>query len=119
MTSPGGITPMQQTLALGLAVVIVVGAAALSGQQRGSSDRGAAPAPALKIEQEQKNPWTHLRLNSAADEFNFAIVSDRTGGHRAKIFSQAVERLNLMQPEFVVSVGDLIEGYSEKEEKVE
>jgi hypothetical protein len=39
-------------------------------------------------------------------------VSDRTGGHRAGIFSRAVEQLNLMQPEFVISVGDLIEGYT-------
>jgi hypothetical protein len=38
------------------------------------------------------------------------MVSDRTGGHRAGVFSRAVELLNLMQPEFVLSVGDLIEG---------
>jgi hypothetical protein len=57
------------------------------------------------------NPWNHLRLNNDANEFRFAVVSDRTGGHRAKIFSLAVEQLNLMQPEFVMSVGDLIEGY--------
>jgi hypothetical protein len=44
------------------------------------------------------------------DEFQFAIVSDRTGGHRAQVFSRAVARLNLLQPEFVLSVGDLIEG---------
>src|SRR5262249_11046626 len=43
---------------------------------------------------------------------------DRTGGHRAKVFSQAVERLNLLQPQFVVSVGDLIEGYTDDKEKL-
>ena len=32
---------------------------------------------------------------------------------RPGIFEQAVARLNLLQPEFVMSVGDLIEGYTE------
>src|SRR5207244_9916688 len=64
----------------------------------------------LVIAQEARNPWTRTDLNNDRDEFQFAIVSDRTGGHRSKIFSQAIARLNLLQPEFVVSVGDLIEG---------
>ena len=51
-----------------------------------------------------------LEANNAAETFSFAIVSDRTGGHRAQIFSQAVEQLNMLQPTFVLSVGDLIEG---------
>lgn len=59
---------------------------------------------------EDRNPVTHLRWNGAKDEFQFAIVSDRTGGHRANIFAQAVHKLNLLQPAFVLSVGDLIEG---------
>ncbi len=58
---------------------------------------------------EERNPVTHLRFNDDPADFQFAIVSDRTGGHRARIFSRAIEQLNLMQPEFVVSVGDLIE----------
>jgi 3',5'-cyclic AMP phosphodiesterase CpdA len=66
-----------------------------------------------------RNPWTNLRLNNDPDEFRFAIVSDRTGGHRAKVFSQAVQRLNLLQPEFVLSVGDLIEGYTEEKKKID
>jgi 3',5'-cyclic AMP phosphodiesterase CpdA len=43
----------------------------------------------------------------------FAIIGDRTGGHRPDIFGPALEKLNLMQPELVMSVGDFIEGYSE------
>ena len=61
---------------------------------------------------ESRNPWTHLRLNRSPDQFQFAVISDRTGGHRAGVFSRAVELLNLLQPEFVLSVGDLIEGYA-------
>lgn len=60
-----------------------------------------------------KNPWTHLRVNNDPKTFQFAIVTDRTGGHREGVFESAMPRLNLLQPEFVMSVGDLIEGYTE------
>lgn len=71
-----------------------------------------APKPDLDFALEKQNPVTHLRLNNDPAQFQFAVVSDRTGGHRAKVFSRAVEQINLMRPEFVVSVGDLIEGYT-------
>ena len=58
-------------------------------------------------------PWTSLDLNNDEKNFQFAIVSDRTGGHRPGVFMEGVHRLNLLQPEFVMSVGDLIEGYTE------
>ena len=58
-------------------------------------------------------PWTSLSLNNSSDQFQFAIVTDRTGGHRPGIFEKGVSKLNLLQPEFVMSVGDLIEGYTE------
>ena len=66
-----------------------------------------------EIQQDERSPQSAAPLNNDASTFQFAIVSGRTGGHRARVFSQAVEQLNLLQPEFVVSVGDLIEGYSE------
>src|SRR5882757_9685187 len=70
------------------------------------------------LQQDEQTPQSAARLNNAASTFQFAIVSDRTGGHRARVFSQAVEQLNLLQPEFVISVGDLIEGYSEDAPKI-
>ncbi|MGF1580902.1 MAG: metallophosphoesterase family protein [Gemmataceae bacterium] len=73
----------------------------------------------LKIKVESRNPWTHLRLNNKSENFQFVIVSDRTGGHRPRIFSQAVAQINLLQPEFVLSVGDLIEGYTEDKEQID
>lgn len=82
------------------------------------SDTGKNGRPELTFQLEARNPVTHLRLNNGPESFQFAIVSDRTGGHRPRIFSQAVEQLNLLQPEFVVSVGDLIEGYSEDRARV-
>ena len=43
-------------------------------------------------------------------DFQFAIVSDRTGGRRVGVFPRAVDKLNLLRPEFVITVGDLIQG---------
>jgi hypothetical protein len=104
-----------------LLAVLVAGmlfvAVAISVSQPATPKKAAA-ATDLAIEVNRRNPWTHLRLNNDPTDFRFAVVSDRTGGHRARIFSRAVERLNLMQPEFVVSVGDLIEGYKEDPDKV-
>jgi hypothetical protein len=58
-------------------------------------------------------PWSSLQFNQGADQFQFAIVTDRTGGIRPGVFDTAVDKLNLLQPEFVMSVGDLIMGYTE------
>lgn len=55
-------------------------------------------------------PWTHIPLRNDPADFQFAIVADRTGGHRPGVFSSALDKLNLLQPEFVMCVGDLIEG---------
>ena len=67
----------------------------------------------LRIPTEQgPNPWTSLNLNNDPKNFQFAIVTDRTGGHRPGVFEDAMRKLNLLQPEFVMSVGDLIEGYT-------
>jgi hypothetical protein len=96
---------MKRLSVLGAAVFVLVVAAAWSRQQV-----PLGPDPLVKVE--DRNPWTSLRFNNDPAEFRFAIVSDRTGGHRARIFSQAVEQINLLQPEFVLSVGDLIEGYN-------
>jgi predicted phosphodiesterase len=69
--------------------------------------------PDLKIQaSDGANPWTHLNLYNKPDNFRFAIVSDRTGGHRPEVFADAVQKLNLLKPEFVLSIGDLIEGYT-------
>lgn len=71
--------------------------------------------PAIRItldENGKPNPWNHLNFHNDPQAFQFAIVSDRTGGARAGVFEDAVAKLNLLQPEFVMSVGDLIEGYT-------
>jgi len=106
---------MKRLIGISLVFGVLVVAAAWSGNQ---ATLGPGKSSELQIALEERNPWSNLRLNNEADSFRFAIVSDRTGGHRAQVFSQAVERLNLMQPEFVLCVGDLVEGYTEDRTKV-
>jgi len=101
-----------------LTTATVVGVVVLSRSGSSLDARAPADASTLVIESGDKNPWTSLKLNNDSDQFTFAVVSDRTGGHRDKVFSQAVARVNLLQPQFVMSVGDLIEGYTTKEEKL-
>lgn len=56
------------------------------------------------------NPWTNLNFNSSDDNFHFVIAADRTGKHRPGIFAGAIEKINHLQPEFVICVGDLVDG---------
>ena len=59
-------------------------------------------------------PWTSQAFQNGPDEFQFAIIGDRTGGANAQhTFKIAMGQINLLQPEFVINVGDLIEGYSD------
>lgn len=59
----------------------------------------------------EPKPWTHLNYRNDPDAFQFAIVPDRTGGDYRGGFTNALAKVNLLHPEFVMSVGDLIEGY--------
>lgn len=69
--------------------------------------------PELIIEQPTgPKPWTSLNINDKPGQFQFVVVTDRTGGPRPGIFENGVEKINLLQPEFVMSVGDLIQGYT-------
>lgn len=64
---------------------------------------------------EHANPWTHLQFNNNPAHFQFIIVADRYGGCRPGIFAGAIDKINLLQPEFVMCVGDLISGQTESE----
>ncbi|UCD20272.1 MAG: metallophosphoesterase [candidate division WOR-3 bacterium] len=43
--------------------------------------------------------------------FRFAVVGDRTGGATGQVFEEILKEVELLDPDFVMSVGDLIEGY--------
>ena len=68
---------------------------------------------------EARTPWTSLAANDAAEDFHFVIVSDRTGGERPGVFESALPKADLLEPAFVVSVGDLIEGYTEDQAQID
>ena len=58
-------------------------------------------------------PWTSDSFELTEDDFTFAIISDLNGGERENIYSTAVGQLNRLDPTFVLSVGDLIDGGTE------
>lgn len=93
-------------------LLLLLGIAALAACGR-SSDR-------FSIEEYPgANPWTHLQANNDPADFQFAVVADRNGGMRPGVFASAVEKLNTLQPEFVLCVGDLIGGYTEEIERLD
>jgi hypothetical protein len=108
---------MKRLLLAFASAVVLLTAAAVSGFD--VREVGLLIHPNLEIQVEPRNPWNHLAVNDNDRAFQFAIVTDRTGGHRPGVFEKAVSQLNLLQPEFIVSVGDLIEGGTEDLEQLD
>jgi 3',5'-cyclic AMP phosphodiesterase CpdA len=92
-------------LAFGLGLAVGCGAL-LAGRFPARIDAAVAGPP-------EQVPWTGLDALTDPDEFRFVVVTDRTGEHRDGVFEAAMPKINLVRPEFVVSVGDLIEGYTD------
>lgn len=86
-----------------------------------------ALAPALLAhddEEHEKGPRTIrtdrpepvlLPLPKEEDVFHFVVFGDRTGGppEGIRVLAQAVKDTNLLGPDLVMTVGDLIQGYNE------
>ena len=116
--------------AIALGVVLIGGVLAPPAQSRahdGKHDHDhepAAPAASkyptglILPEIDGPRPWSDAPHLNDPDRFHIAIMTDRTGGHRPGIWELGVEKVNLLRPEFVVSVGDLIEGYTEDEAEI-
>jgi len=87
-----------------------------------TKDQAQMPSPVFTYDQSQlpkAKPWTSENFRNNPDNFQFAVIGDRTGGSNAEgIFNRAVDQLNLLQPEFVINVGDLVEGYTEDKAEV-
>lgn len=80
---------------------------------------GADQAPVIEHELTgDRLPWTSDKPRFAPKDFQFAVVSDNTGSPRPGIFKEAMEKADLLQPAFVISVGDLIEGYVDTKEEL-
>lgn len=87
----------------------------------------AAPlAPAVLA---QEGPTVHtnrkdslwLPLPKGDDAFGFVIFGDRTGGppEGIEVLGQAVRDTNLLDPDLVMTVGDLVQGYNQTDEWLE
>ena len=62
----------------------------------------------------EKMPWTKIP-EVDAQNFRFIITGDHTGGEVPGVFDYAVQRINELAPDFVITVGDIIEGYTRSE----
>lgn len=68
----------------------------------------------------EAKPWTSEAFKNDPENFQFAVIGDRTGGaDPRRIFDHAMDQLNLLQPELVIAVGDFIEGYTEDRAKLD
>ena len=65
-----------------------------------------------------QSPWLGKTIKSSGDKFTFAIFSDLNGGERDGIFNVAASQLKQLRPDFIVSVGDLIEGEIEDKDEL-
>ena len=96
------------TLALTFALGGLLGSCALFASRFPARIDASVESPEGQV------PWTGLEAASDPEEFRFVVVTDRTGEHRDGVFEGAMPKINLVRPEFVVSVGDLIEGYTDE-----
>ena len=87
--------------AIGLALAVLWGGCSGTKQQ--------ATRTRVQVDSVSK-PWSRLDFNNDPNHFQFVVVSDRTGGARPGVFEDGLRKINLLQPEFVMSVGDLIQG---------
>ena len=57
-------------------------------------------------------PWTAMPQTGPAP-LRFAVIGDNTGVARPGVFDQAMVQIGWLKPDFILSVGDLIEGYTD------
>ena len=79
----------------------------------------AAPPSFVADQRSGPAPWNHTDFDASANKFTFAVHSDLTGGERDRVFEVAMAQLNLLRPEFIISVGDLIEGGTEDQAELD
>ena len=109
-------------------IVLLVGSLILAGCASAPSEEGliseeyAQGTSVFSFDQAEfptVKPWTSEKFNNNPHDFQFAIIGDRTGGADARgVFNRAMDQLNLLQPEFVINVGDSVEGYSQDRDEL-
>ncbi|MBO9453154.1 metallophosphoesterase [Tropicibacter sp. R16_0] len=66
----------------------------------------------------EAKPWTEELKPNGTSDLTFILHSDLTGGERPGIFELAARQMALLRPEFVISVGDLIEGGGDRDDLI-
>src|SRR5690242_3522967 len=79
-----------------------------------------ASLPGCSNSQEASAPPAAAQLKKQQSEsfFRFIVLSDRTGGHIPGEFEKAITEIASLKPDFVINVGDLIEGYTDNEKEL-
>lgn len=58
----------------------------------------------------EARPWYgHPKIDKS--DYRFVLLADRTGGPDTGAFERAIDEINRLAPDFVVTIGDLIDGY--------
>lgn len=57
-------------------------------------------------------PVLSVAAKPAGVPVRFAVIGDRTGGHVPGIYEQIIQEVERMRPDFAITVGDEIEGYT-------
>lgn len=63
-------------------------------------------------------PWTGTEAAGSDRDIRFVVMTDRTGGMRPGVWAAACDKVNLLRPQFVMCVGDLVPGYTEDEAEI-
>ena len=95
--------PSRYTLATALACITLMGSSTYARSEEAVFQPDAKGAKA--------HGWTEAPQDRP-DTIRFAVVGDRTGLARPGVFEQAVKQVDGLKPEFIINVGDLIEGYT-------
>lgn len=67
----------------------------------------------------EKIPLINAAWSNDADKFSFVILGDKTSGGEGKwpIYDRAVDSINLLEPDLVITVGDMIPGHMQERAK--
>lgn len=109
--------PLKYLCAAGLAALLFVAGCGKTYPVAESTSVADTQAPSFYYDEDGMpgaKPWSSVAFKNDPRAFQFAVIGDRTGGANVEdTFGMAMDQLNLLQPEFVINVGDIIEGYSD------
>ena len=63
------------------------------------------------------SPWSKTP-EASPGPLRFVVIGDNTGLARPGVFHQALKQISWLKPDFILSVGDLIEGYTDDAQEI-